>query len=87
MKIDFDEKELIAMISDHLKSQGFNMRNRTVSVKVRTKFRGKGQGSLANLIAEITEKEPSPENASEDIPEPAIAEPIFSGQNEEEELL
>ena len=77
MKINFGKKDLENIISAHLKSQGFNMKNKRIEVGAKAKHLGKGKGWDVTVVAEVIEEVPTEQSDS-----PVEPVPIFGGADE-----
>ena len=77
MKLTFTSEEVKDILVENLKNQGFNMRDRESSIDFKSRFLGKGQGSINSV--ELTIGAPVYDEPATE--EPEIMEPsaIFEG--------
>jgi hypothetical protein len=79
MKINFSKEDLQTIISHHLKSQGFNMKHKTVEIGAKARHLGKGNGWDVTVTAEVIDLE-EPDSTTE-TEEPIVTGPIFEGSD------
>lgn len=59
MKLEFSNEDLVMVLTEHLKNQGMNMKNKTLTVNSKSKYLGKGLGNKVTVIAEVYETKPN----------------------------
>jgi hypothetical protein len=76
MKIEFSNEDLAIVLAEHLRSQGMNMKGRTVTVQSKSKYLGKGMGSRVTVIADVSKADETI-TEEEEPEENIISGPIF----------
>lgn len=53
MIMNFSKDEVVKIMEDHFKQQGFPMKQKSLDVRFKSRFRGKGQGQEYTLVVDI----------------------------------